>query len=90
MSDTERVGEETAWTGLSGVEIQEVARRQLIASVAVAVVIALGVGVAAVMPAHHDYAALAQHRTAFVQQPKFMPPPGGRVASVTRHQLELP
>jgi hypothetical protein len=90
MSDSERVENEMVSTGLSSIEIQDVARRQLVASVAVAIVIILGLGLAAMMPAPHNYAALAPHKTALVQQPQFVTPSTGQVAAATRREVELP
>jgi hypothetical protein len=82
--DGEEVGD-----GMTAAAIQEVARRQLGASIAVAVVIVVGLGLAALMPASRDYAESARHKVASVQQPTFTSP-SDRVASAHRFERELP
>jgi hypothetical protein len=73
MGEIENFDDEAIASGLSGADIQAVAKRQFVASVAVAIVIALGVIVAMMMPASHDYAGVAaSHKVATVQQPKFV------------------
>lgn len=81
-------GEETD-EGMTSAAIQEVARRQLTASIAVAIVIVVGFGFAALMPASHEYAQTAPHKVASVQQPTFSSP-SDRVASAKRFERELP
>ena len=75
--------------GLTVAAVQESARRQLAASIAVAIVIALGVGVAAFMPASRDYAQTAPRKVVSVQQPTFASP-SRPVASAGRFVRELP
>lgn len=92
MGETEYSTDEAIAAGLTAEEIQAVARRQLIASVAVAVVIAFGVAVAALMPGAQtsNYAEIPTHKVAGVQQPKFVQPLDHGVASAKPAQLELP
>jgi hypothetical protein len=92
MNATENFDDEAIAGGLSSAEIQAVARRQLVASIAVAVVIALGVGLAALMPASHasNDAEAAPHRLALVQQPTFATPLSARLASAKQREIELP
>ena len=90
MGDIENFDDEAIASGLSGADIQAVAKRQFVASVAVAIVIALGVVVAMVMPASHDYAGVsASHKVATVQQPKFVTTTD-RVVAAKSTGLELP
>jgi hypothetical protein len=82
---------ENAGIGLDLSDVQSVAHRQLAASLVVAVVIAAAaVGMTALKPAHRDTADLAPQRSAMVQQPSFVTPPGQRVAAKARHRIELP
>jgi hypothetical protein len=90
MSANEYIDDEAIASGLSGAEIQAVAKRQLVASVAVAVVIALGAGLTAFMPAARDHAEVAAHRVAVVQQPRSAPAPDQHFASARQHEIELP
>jgi hypothetical protein len=90
MGDIENFDDEAIASGLSGADIQAVAKRQFVASVAVAIVIALGVIVAMTMPASHDYAGVAaSHKVATVQQPKFVAATDHVVAAKSTG-LELP
>jgi hypothetical protein len=89
MSSSDYFEEDVIGPGLSDAEIQAVARRQFVASVAVAVVIACGVGLTLVMPASRDRVEAAAHRFASVQQPTFVSQTPQRSASAT-HQIELP
>ena len=66
-------------------EIRLVARRQFVASLAAAVMIAVGAGVMALMPASHENVVAAPHRLAIVQ-PTFM---SERFVSAN-NQVELP
>lgn len=90
MSETEFSEDQEVTIGLSAAEIKEVARRQFVASIAVAVVIAIGFGVAMLMPTTHDYAQLAPHKLAAVQQPTVAVPQTARVETTKKHELELP
>jgi hypothetical protein len=90
MSNTEFAEDEEITIGLSAAEIKEVARRQLVASVAVAVVIAIGVGAALLMPASQDYAQANSHKLATVQQPTFVVPQTAHVEPPKKHEVELP
>ena len=91
MSETEFSEDQEVTIGLSAAEIKEVAKRQFVASIAVAIVIAIGVGAAMLMPASHDYAQLAPHKVAAaVQQPIFAVPQTARIETNKKHELELP
>ncbi len=90
MSETEYSEDQEITIGLSAAEIKEVAHRQFVASIAVAIVIAIGAGVAMLMPAAHDYAQLAPHKVATVQQPTFAVPATARAETTKKHELELP
>jgi len=74
---------------ITAAAIREVARRQLTASIGVAVVIVLGLCLAALMPASRDNAEASPHRVASVQQPTFTSP-SDRLASARRFERELP
>ena len=87
-ADSQPTNEEIT-IGLGAAEIKEVARRQLVASIAVAIVIALGVGFAMVMPAS-QYAQVAQHKIAPVRQPTLVVPLTARVVPAKAHQVEIP
>jgi hypothetical protein len=90
MGDIENFDDEAITSGLSGAEIQAVAKRQFVASVAVASVIALGVILTAMMPASHDDAGgVASHKIATVQQPKFVTATD-HVVAAKNTGLELP
>jgi hypothetical protein len=89
MGDIENFDDEAIASGLSGAEIQAVAKRQFVASVAVASVIALGVILTAMMPASRDYAGAASHKVATVQQPKFVTTTD-HVGAAKNTGLELP
>ena len=89
MSDAGYFDGEDVDGGMTTAAIQEVARRQLAASIAVAAVIVLGLGLAALMPASRDYAEATPHRIASVQQPTFASP-SMRVASARRFEREFP
>jgi len=90
VESVERLEEEGIGFGLSGTEVQSVARRQLIASIIVAIVIAAAAGLIALRPAYHDAASVGPHRFAGAQQPSFATPPAQRVAGLRRHGIELP
>jgi hypothetical protein len=89
MSSSEYFEEDTMGPGLSDAEIRAVARRQFVASVAVAVVIACGVGLTLVMPASRDRVEAAAHKFASVQQPAFVGDAPQQTASA-KHEIELP
>ncbi len=89
MSNTEFTDDEEVTIGLSAAEIKEVARRQLVASVAVAIVIIIGLGAAMMMPASHDYAQATPHKLATVQQPTLAIPQTAR-AEQKKHEVEVP
>jgi hypothetical protein len=94
MGDNEQFDDETVSTGLSHAEVREMARRQLAASVAVAAVIAIGVGLVALAPASRDIARdmamVASHKVATVQQPQFATPVNARLEPTKRIERELP
>ena len=77
-------------SGLGENELQAAARRQLVASLIVALVIAAFAGLVALRPAYRETAADAPHKLAAIQQPSFVTPLGQRVAGVVQHGIELP
>jgi hypothetical protein len=77
-------------SGIGWDEVQSVARRQLVASLFTAFVIAAMAGMIAIMPAHREAAAGASQRFATIQQPSFAALPKQRLAALGRHELELP
>jgi hypothetical protein len=89
MGNSEFIGDEASAFHLSHAEIQLVARQQFVASVAVAIVLALAVGLNAVLPERHDYAGVVAHKIAMVQQPKFVSQ-AKRVAADTQYEIEAP
>jgi hypothetical protein len=89
MGNSEFIGDEASAFHLSRAEIQLVARQQFVASVAVAIVLALAVGLNAVLPERHDYAGVVAHKIAMVQQPKFVSQ-AKRVAADTQYEIEAP
>ena len=76
--------------GLSESELQAMAKRQFAASIAVAIVIALGAALAALAPASRDHGQIAAHRAALVQQPTTIIAPDHRLASRTQPEIEVP
>jgi hypothetical protein len=83
--------EDAIGAGLDGVDLQAMAKRQLVASAAVAVVIGLGVILMAMAPASRNYAEVATHRSSTVQQPQFVSRTIDGVAEVGRQRrIELP
>jgi hypothetical protein len=90
MSDGDKVDDESLGFGLSEAEIRETARRQFAASIAVAIIIALGVGFAAVMPASRDHARNIAQKSVVAQQPTMTIAPGHRLAATKRIEMELP
>jgi predicted benzoate:H+ symporter BenE len=89
MSGSNYSYDEAFGFGMTAIEIQSVARRQLAASVAVAIVIVLGIVFAALTPAAHDRAEVAVHKFAQVQQPIFVKP-ADRLAAAKHYGIELP
>jgi hypothetical protein len=89
MSNSEFIDGEAAAFHLSDAEIQLVARQQFVASIAVAIVLMLGVGLNAILPASHNYAGVSAQKVAMVQQPKFVVS-GKRVAAATQYEIEAP
>ena len=75
---------------LSEAGVREMARRQLGASIAVAVVIAIGAGLFAMAPSSRDVAGLSSPRVASVQQPEFVTPNDRLASSAKRLVRELP
>jgi hypothetical protein len=71
-------------------EIRRVARRQLIGSMVVAVMIAAVAVIMALRPAHLDTAESAAKRIAGIQQPTFVIAPENHVASSFQPRFELP
>ncbi|HLW93042.1 MAG TPA: hypothetical protein VKS78_17300 [Roseiarcus sp.] len=76
-------------TGLTVSGIQSVARRQLVGSVVVAVLVVAVAGFVALRPAHSVPAEANAHKFAIVQQPVFETPADHRFAAA-KHQTELP
>src|SRR5579862_7117774 len=72
-------------TGLSVSGIQSVARRQLVGSIVVAVLVAAVAGFAALRPIHSAPAEANAHNFAIVQQPVFETPANHRIAAA-KHQ----
>ena len=90
MANVESFGPEDVALGLSVEEVQSVARRQLIGSLVVAIVIAVATGLTALRPAYRDGAEVAAHRAPVVQQPSFAAPTGPRYSVAKRDPIELP
>jgi hypothetical protein len=77
--------------GLDDADIQAMAKRQLAASTAVAIVIALGAIVMAMAPSSRNDAGVATHRVANIQRPKFSAQTIGAFAVGKQEQkIELP
>jgi hypothetical protein len=77
--------------GFDGADIQAMAKRQLAASTAVAIVIALGAILMAMAPSSRNDAGVATHRVANIQRPKFSAQTIGAFAAEKREQMiELP
>lgn len=89
MENIQNFDGEVIASGLTQAEVQAVARRQLVASVAVAIVIGLGLVVTAMAPASHIRTATAAHRIAGVQQPTFVHG-AEHFAAVKQGGIELP
>lgn len=89
MGNSEFVDDGAIGFHLSGAEIQAVAKRQLAASVAVAIVIMFGVGLTMMRPAHHGYADGVAHRIGAVQQPKTVIA-AEHVAAAMQYGIEVP
>jgi hypothetical protein len=90
MSDNDYFEQEAIAIGLTAAEIQAVAKRQFMASVAVACVIIIGVAVTALIPSSRNDVAAVPHKLAGVQQPTFSTPLTHGVASLKRDEIELP
>jgi hypothetical protein len=94
--DGQYEGDENITIGLSADDIRAVAKRQFVASIAVAAVIAIGAGLAALMPATLTVASqnvtsvAATRSIAQVQQPTFVTPLAHRLASAKTREIELP
>jgi hypothetical protein len=76
--------------GLSEGELQAMAKRQFAASIAAAIVIALGAALAALAPASRDHGQIAAHRSLLVQQPTMIIAPEHGLASRTQAEIEVP
>jgi hypothetical protein len=90
MGMKQLVDDEEMAFGLGDEEIQATAKRQFVASLAVAVVIAAAAGLTALGPVRHDSADAMQHKFALVRQPAFITSPAQQVASARRFEVELP
>ena len=89
MSVVEYFDDEESEIGLTRDEIRLVARRQFVASLAAAFVIAVGAVLMALIPASRDHAQLATNKFAIVQQPTFLAQPDQGVASAKQSEIEL-
>jgi hypothetical protein len=75
----------------SGLEdVHSVMRRQFVASVVAALLIAAIAGMIAMRPVHHETAQIGAQRYAGIQQPTFVTAPSQRLASLTKRTIELP
>ena len=90
MDEVEILHSENAGLGLAVEDVPSVARRQLIGSLVAAAVIAAIAVATAFRPAYQDAAGLASHKVAGVQQASFATSAGQRVATIRRHEIELP
>jgi hypothetical protein len=81
--------DEVAGTGLSVAEIQGVARRQLIGSIAVAIFIAGVAGLAVMKPASTDASLATTRGFTVVQQPVLTTPAGHHIAAM-KNVSEVP
>jgi hypothetical protein len=70
--------------------IRSMAGRQLVASIAAAIVIVLGFGLTTLLPAPHRTAEAAGRRVASVQQPTFVAAPAQLLAFARLAPIELP
>jgi hypothetical protein len=83
--------EEAIESGFGDVDLQAMAKRQLVASVAVAAVIGVAVIFMAMAPASHNYADVAIQKSSAVQQPRFVSKAIDSVAEAKPlRQIELP
>jgi hypothetical protein len=90
MEKVDRLDSDESDLGLSDPEIRWVARRQLVGSLIVALMIAAVASLMAVRPARLETVNSPPSRVAGVQQPSFVTPLGQRVAGVVQHGIELP
>jgi hypothetical protein len=83
--------EETMESGLGGVDLRAMAKRQFVASVAVAAVIGVAVIFMAMAPTSRNYAEIANQKTSAVQQPTFVSRTTASVAEARQQlRIELP
>jgi hypothetical protein len=83
--------EEAIGSGLGGVDLHAMAKRQFVASVAVAAVIGVAMIFMAMAPTSHNYAEIAGQKTSAVQQPTFVSRTTDNVAEVRQQRrIELP
>jgi hypothetical protein len=90
MEKIDFADENGAALGLDLGEVRATARRQLVASVVVAIMIALVACAAAIRPARQDVAAAGAHRIAIVEHPAFATDHGQRLAAAASHAIEFP
>ena len=90
MSGAAYFDDEESEIGLTRDEIRLVAKRQFVASLVAAFVIAVGAALTALIPASHDYAQVAPHKFAVVEQPTLLAQPDQGVASAKQSEIELP
>ena len=82
--------DEEVTVGLTRDEIRLVARRQLVASLAAALVILAGAAVALLIPASHGAGQASAHRVAGVHQPTYSSLPYQGAVSTKQSEIELP
>jgi hypothetical protein len=90
MEKLDRLDDDETALGLSDPEIRWVARRQLVGSLIVAVMIAAVAGLMVARPARLDTVEAAPSRVSGVKQPSFVTAPGSRIAGLVQHRVELP
>jgi len=78
-----------AGVGLSVASMQAVARRQLVGSVVVAMLIAAAAGLTAIRPGGSHDTSRSAHDFADIQQPTFVTAPGAQMAAM-KHDFETP
>jgi hypothetical protein len=83
--------EDAIESGFGDVDLQAMARRQLVASVAVAAVIGVAVIFMAMAPTSRNYADIAVQKSSAVQQPRFVNGATDSVAEAKApRRIELP
>lgn len=75
--------------GLSFGAMRSVARRQLIGSIVVALIITAAVGMVALRPVNSNETTVLRHSFAIIQQPTFVVLPNQRIAA-TKREMGVP